>query len=203
MNQILKEKIDLGRPAHIYATVVQDKKIGLVRIGSYDEIRHRYNQMACLIGAKAMRALSGSTRITAMGKPWGSWSDFYNSSAAPFSEAMVWSTACQPPSDLGDALGHNAFADRWPYGIADLPGMKHMCKSMAEIGNVFYGYDWNSSATTGRSFDASTVKRAQEALTELHRDGRTAYQEEDLLQFMALISSARALHLFHKVQSTY
>lgn len=203
MTPHLKEKIEFGRPAHIYATVVQDKKICLVRVGSYDEIRHRYNQMACLIGAKAMRALSGSTRMTAMGKPLGSWSDFYNSSAAPFSEAMVWDTACQPPSDLGDALGHHAFADRWPYGIADLPGMKNMCKSMGEIGNVFYGYAWQSSASTGRSFDASTVKRAKEALSELHRDGRTAYQEDELMQFMDLITSARALHLFHKVQSTF
>lgn len=200
MNQYLKEKIDLGHPAHIYATMVQDKKICLVRIGSYDEIRHRYNQLACLIGAKAMRALSSSTRASY--KPLGSWVYYYDNSFS-FTEAMAWDTACQPRSELGDRIGYLAYKDHWPYGIADLPGMKNMGKSMSEIGNIFYGYDWQSSASTGRSFDASTVKRAKEALTELHRDGRTAYQEDELLQFMELITSARALHLFHKVQSTF
>lgn len=197
MNKLITEKLERYQSAHIYATYVNDEKISLVRLGSYDEFRHRYNQMVGLIGAKGMRALKGATPGSTY-MPRGSWSDYYNPNFS-FEESLVREAVCQPPSELGDKLGLQGYSEHWPLGLANMAGMKNAIKSMGEVGNVFYSHGWRTHSSLSRSMDLSAVKRAEEGLAELHREGRTAYQEEQLLEFMKLMTTARELHLYHSV----
>lgn len=200
MNQNLQKKINLGHTGHIYATHIESGQINLVRVGSYNEVRHRYNQMSCLIGAKAMRTLSRTPGHSRSAPP-GSWFDHYDPTYGDFTDAMVLSAACQPPNELSDRVGYLAWGTHWPLGLSSLSGMKNMERSMSEVGNVFYGYQWHPTVAAGGSAETSAVKRVKEALDELKREGREVYQEAELLQFMKLLTTAKSIHFFHTVPS--
>lgn len=201
MNEYLVKKISAAQPASVYATVVKDGLIELKRIGSHEDVRFWYNQMACLIGATAMRTLQAaySAPFHSKGAMPGLWTDRFASNVIIESPETLVDAACQAPSDFTDAIGYLAWHDDWPHGTLTISGMKNMSKSMCELGNIVYGYDFKASVGVGGSAETSAVKRVTGSLKDLNRRGITAYKQDELCAFLDLLLTARFLHIFHQV----
>lgn len=201
MNEYLVKKINSGLRGQIYATRLRDDKICLERVGNHEDVRFWYNQMACLIGGNAMRTLQVShpKPLRSGGVLPGTWTDRFSDGKELLTPELLIEAACQPPSDFADRVGYLAWHDDWPYYITGVSGMQNMCKSMCEVGNIIYGFDYKASVSVGGSTETSAVKRVKEALKEAKRAGITVYQEEKLLQFLDTLLTARFLHFYHEV----
>lgn len=201
MNEYLVKKINAGLRGQIYVTRLRDEKICLERVGSHEEVRFWYNQMACLIGGMAMRTLQASypKPLRPGGVLPGTWTDSVGEEKSAFTAELLTEAACQPPSDLADRIGYLAWHNDWPYGITNLSGMQNMCKSMSEVGSIIYGFYYRSSVSVGGSTDTSAVKRVKEALKAAKKAGKEVYREERLLQFLDTLLEARFLHFYHEV----
>lgn len=202
MNAHLVEKLKRAIGGRIFATVYEGGRLQMVCLGDQEEVRHRYNQLACLIGATAMQTLqacfasSGHSRSA----PPGSWFDHFNGNAAVGTPESLFELAAQGPSAGAEKMGFLAAHKHWPQGMEEnLSGAKAMVKGMAELGHVFYFFELRPMVQVGMSNETSTVRRAQEAIKAAKRAGYFPYQEDDLLKFMKTLMSARCLHFLHEV----
>ena len=201
MNEYLVKKINSGLRGQIYATRLRDEKICLERVGRHEEVRFWYNQMACLIGGSAMRLLKASypTPLRSGGVLPGTWTNRFSDGKEALNDEQLLEAACQAPSEFSDMVGYLAWHDDWPYAISNVSGMQNMCKSMSEVGNIVYGFDYKATVQVGGSTETSAVKRVKEALKELKKSGRTVYQEDRLLAFLETLLNSRFLHFYHEV----
>lgn len=201
MNEYLVKKIQSGFSGSIFATKHCDGKIRLVRVGTHEEVRFWYNQMACLIGGAAMRTLKASypAPFRSGGVLPGTWTNRFSDGKEALNEEQLLEAACQAPSEFSDMVGYLAWYDDWPYGITQVSGMQKMCKSMSEVGNIVYGFDYKASVPVGGSMETSAVKRVKEALKGLKKEGRVVFQEDRLQAFLDTLLTARFLHFYHEV----
>lgn len=201
MHQILRDKINQCESGSIYATVVAGESVTLVRLGSYSEVRHRFNQVVCLLGAlvKLNLAASPTAALHSRSAPLGTW--ILRLEGGPTGDAdQLFQLASRGPSAEADCVGYQAFNGDWPVGmLAHLSGFKAMAKSLTEISNVFYGSRFKPAAQIGQSQDVSAVKRAKEALVWAKRRGHCVYEEAELAKFLNTLTTARFLHFFHQV----
>lgn len=202
MNKYLVEKIENGRTGRMYASVFEEGRIRLVCLGSYEEVRHRYNQMACLIGGTAMQTLQAcAARGHSRSAPLGSWFDrLSEGNPAVGTPQNLFELASQGPADRSDCVGYLAFHDDWPIGTTTaVSGTKSMSKSMGEIGRVVFDYLNYPVVRVGSAAETSAVKRALEGIKAAKLAGFPPYQEEKLLHFMDTLRTARGLHFLHEV----
>lgn len=202
MNTHLVEKLKRAIGGRIFATVYDGGRLQMVCLGDQEEVRHRYNQMACLIGGTAMQTLqacfasAGHTRSA----PPGSWFDHHNGNVPVGTPESLFELASQGPSECAENMGFLVANKHWPQGMEEnLSGAKAMVKGMSELGNVFYFFELKPMVQVGMSNDTSTVRRAQEGIKAAKRAGYVPYKEDDLLQFMKTLMSARCLHFLHEV----
>lgn len=201
MDKHLVEKINLGRNSRIYASFNKDGNISLVCIGTYEEVRHRFNQIACLIGGEVMLKLLACApgSLHSRSAPPGTWTDRFSGMSVG-SPDELFSLATTSPSERADTVGYLTWHDDWPRGITQLVnGYKAMTKSMAEISTVFYAYEYKATATVGGSAEVSMARRFKDALVIAKRKGYAPYEEEALLKFVDTLVTARFLHIFHQV----
>jgi hypothetical protein len=202
MNKYLVEKIAQGRSGHMYASVYSEGRIRLVCLGSYEAVRHRYNQMACLIAGTAMQTLqackaTGHSRSA----PLGSWFDHLtDGNPAVGTPNTLFELASLGPDDRADCIGYLAFHGDWPVGTTTaVSGTAAMAKSLGEIGRVVFDFANYPMVRLGGAAEVSAVKRAQEGIKASKRAGYPPYQEENLLKFMETLRTARGLHFLHEV----
>lgn len=201
MHQPLVDKINKCESGAVFATVNNAGHISLVRLGSYSEVRHRFNQMTCLIGGAILANLSALSPAASHSRaaPAGTWILRWDGNPVGTADDM-FQLAGSPPSDAGDMVGYQAFHGDWPVGtLQHLSGYKAMISSMSEVSNVFYGNEYKPAAQIGQSQDVSAVKRAKEAIAIAKRKGHTIYEEAALVQFLDTLTTARFLHFFHQV----
>jgi len=203
MHQSLLGKMNRCANGRVFASVVEDGKVALVCLGTYPEVRHRYNQMVCLLGGALVQALSTmpSTSVHSRSAPPGAW--FSRTEGLPLGDAdQLFTLAAMPPSEAADTIGYQSFFGDWPVGATTLlSGYKSMVKSLSEVSNVFYGNDYKSTAQIGCSADVSAVKRAMEALAQAKRKGYAIYEEEALRKFLKTLETGRFIHFFHEVHT--
>lgn len=201
MNEVLARKIATAMSGHVYATQCNNDQVKLVRIGTYEEIRQRYNQMVCLIAANAMRAIAASSSMPAHSTAAapGSWFDRFGGNQPVGSFETLFGMAACPPTVHCNSIGYLAWHGDWPVGTSKLSGMRNMIESMSKIGDIIYGVSFRASVPTGETAEVSVYKRLQEAVVASKRLGHTPYEEEKLLQFAATLSTAPALHFFHEI----
>ncbi|KVP75101.1 hypothetical protein [Burkholderia ubonensis] len=202
MNKHLVEKIENGIGGRIFASVNNGGRLKLVCIGGYEEVRHLYNQMVCLIAGTAMQTLQAcfATAGHSRAAPTGSWFDHLNGNAEVGTPNTLFHLASQGPSEHADNVGFLAFHDSWPQGMTSLlAGTKAMAKSMDTLGRVFYDYGNYPMVQVGGAAEVSAVKRVQEGINTAKRAGYVPYKEDDLLKFMETLKSARCLHFLHEV----
>ncbi|KVP39933.1 hypothetical protein [Burkholderia ubonensis] len=202
MNEHLVKKLKYAVGGRIFASVNNNGRLQLMCLGTHEEVRHRYNQMACLIGGTAMQTLQ--TCFTKAGHstsaPSGSWFDHLNGNVSVGTPDSLFELATQGPSERADNVGYLTAHNSWPVGMTSLlAGTKAMVKSMGDVGNVFYFFDHTPTAQVGLSQDVSAVKRAQEGLKTAKRAGYAPYKEDELMKFLETLTSARFLHFFHEV----
>jgi hypothetical protein len=202
MNKYLVESIEHGRAGHLYASVYNQGRVSLVCLGSYEAVRHRYNQLACLIAGTAMQTLlackaTGHTRSA----PLGSWFDrLTDGNPAVGTPNTLFELASLGPDDRADCVGYLAFHADWPVGTTTaVSGTASMAKSLGEIGRVVFDFVNYPMVRLGSAAEVSAVKRAQEGIKASKRAGHTPYQEEHLLNFMETLRTARGLHFLHEV----
>jgi hypothetical protein len=201
MNQHLADKIQNGRDGSIYASVCKDGRIRLVRLGSYEEVRHRYNQMACLVAGTAMQTLQALKGVGhSRSAPPGAWFDrFTDGNPEVGTPNTLFELASNSPCDRADSVGYLAFNDSWPQNIAELSGMQGMVKSMGEFGRVFYDYLHYPLVPVGSAAEVTAVKRTQDGIKASRRAGYAPFEEDTLLMFLDTLRSARALHFLHEI----
>jgi hypothetical protein len=202
MNKYLVEKIEQGRSGHMYASVFNQGRISLVCLGSYEAVRHRYNQMVCVIAGTAMQTLqacmaTGHSRSA----PLGSWFDHLtDGNPAVGTPNTLFELASLGPDDRADCIGYLAFHGHWPVGTTTaVSGTASMAKSLGEIGRVVFDFANYPMVRLGGAAEVSAVKRAQEGIKAAKRAGYMPYQEENLLKFMETLRTARGLHFLHEV----
>lgn len=200
MNEVLARKIGNAFYGNVYATQRDNERVKLVRLGTHEEIRQRYNQMVCLIAANAMRAIAASSSMMAHSTAAapGSWFDRFENQPIGSFETLFGMAACAPTVHW-NSIGYLAWHGDWPVGTSKLSGMKNMAESMAKIGDIIYGVTFRASVPTGEAAEVSVYKRLQEAVVASKRLGHTPYEEEKLLQFASTLSTAPALHFFHEI----
>lgn len=201
MHQPLRDKLNTCEPGSVYATVNTHEHIALVRLGSYAEVRYRFNQMVCLLGALVQVNLAAmpSASVHSRSAPLGTWILRWDGGPVGNSDALFHLVG-RGPSDEADCVGYQAFYGDWPVGmLTHLSGFKSMVKSLSEVSNVFYGPQFKPTAQIGQSQEVSAVKRAKEALVLARRRGYTIYEEAELLKFLDALTTARVLHFFHQV----
>jgi hypothetical protein len=201
MHQPLLDKINKCEAGGVFATVNNAGHIALVRLGSYSEVRHRFNQMACLIGGGilAKRASVSPSASHSRAAPAGTWIKRWEGSPVGTLDDM-FQLAGSPPCEASDCVGYQAFHGDWPVGtLQHLSGYKAMISSMSEVSNVFYGNEYKPAAQIGQSQDVSAVKRAKEAIAIAKRKGHSIYEEAELVKFLDTLTTARFLHFFHQV----
>ena len=201
MHQPLVDKINKCEGGAVFATVNNAGHIALVRLGSYSEVRHRFNQMTCLIGGAILAALSTvpASASHSRAAPAGTWIKRWMGGSVGTADD-IFQLAGSPPCDAGDEVGYQAFHGDWPVGtLENLSGYKSMIKSMSEVSNVFYGTDFKATAQIGLSPEVSAVKRAKEAIALAKSKGHSIYEETELVKFLDTLTTGRFLHFFHQV----
>jgi hypothetical protein len=204
MHTSLSERIHRGAGGRIYASVKRGAEVHLECLGTYDDVRHRFNQMACLIGAVLLQKLGthSSASVHSRSAAPGTWVDRFEGRPVGTPEDL-YSLAAMPPSEAADSVGYLASHSDWPVGTTSLlSGYKSMAKSMCEMSNVFFAFENQPTAIVGCSPDVSAVKRVQEAISLAKKKGFVPYEEGALLKFMDTVSTARRLHFFHQVNPT-
>lgn len=198
----LERAIELGNGG----VICSQRKEGLSRVvfrveGRYEQARYWYNQMACLIGAvlvQTLQAMPSSMRHS-RSMPAGTWPGLPSHLTAG-GPATLFQLACCGPSDAADAVGFQAFHDRWPEGASALSGVKKMGISMAGIGNIFYGIQHMPSVQVGMQHDVSTRNQVNGALKVASLLGYTVHEEAVLRKFIATIDEAKILQFVHEIQ---
>lgn len=201
MSDVLSQKISNGASARIYASYNDGGQIRMACIGNYDEVRHRYNQMVCLIGGAVMERLLtfGASSVHSRAAAPGTWVGRWDSKPLG-TPGELFSMAASAPSDAADRVGFNTWHGDWPYGMDTLlSGFKSMTKCTSEVSGIFYGYDFKPTVQVGCSQDVSAAKRTREAIVRAKQIGYAIYQEDALLRFLDTLEKARFLHFFHQV----
>ena len=201
MHSHMEEKIKHGRGTKVYAMHDGGGLRRLVLVGDFDEVRHHFNQMACLAGGHAMAQLLAAAHApgAAAGLPTGAWTDRVSRNSIVLPSDCYDLAACGP-SDAADLLGAMARFKDWPDGIETLPGTKHLCTSMGEVGDLFYASRDTYLVRVGRAQERSAVKRVEEALKEVKRLGYSVANDASLLAFMKHYAEAKYLQTIHTVE---
>lgn len=207
MNANLRNKIELGAGGRIFVSLARDNQVSLVCLGEYDEVRHMYNQMACLIGGAAVQSLRGmpaapGTVMRSTTLPPHSWIDTFSGDAPVHSEHALFELASQGPSAGADKVGYLAFHNYWPQDMWRLPGVPHMRKCLSEsLGRVFYDFLNYPAVRVGGTAETSVMRRVKEGIVAAKRLGYVPYNEPALMQFMETLVAARFLQFIHEVVS--
>jgi hypothetical protein len=201
MHNHVAEKVKHGKGARVFAMMEEGGLRRLVCLGDFDAMRHHFNQMACLAGGVAMQQLLEIAYGPGApsGAPLGAWTDRVSRSQIVL-PADCFALAASGPSDPADLLGAMAWYKDWPAGTETLPGTKHLCTSMGEVGGLFYASRDTFIVRTGRAQERSAVKRVEEALLVVKRMGYTVSGEAGLLKFMKHYAEAKYLQVLHTVE---
>lgn len=200
MNAYLTNTLAKAQGGRVFATFSEAGRLQMVCLGEHEDVRHRYNQMACLIAATAMQTLLATRGVThSTAAPAGSWFDHLDGNRPVGTPTELFELASQGPSARADAVGYLASRSDWPQAMMTLSGVKNMCKSMVEVGTVLYYFEAKPSAQVGQSHDVSAIARAKEGIKAAKRAGYTPYNEEVLMQFLQTLDRAKALHFLHEV----
>lgn len=202
MENHMEEKMTYGRGARVFALLDEGGIRRLVCLGDFDEVRHHFNQMACLAGGHAMAQLLAAAYAPGapVGLPTGAWT-YRTTGQTIVLPSDCYALASYGPSNAGDILGAMARFNDWPNGIETLRGTKHLCTSMSEIGDLFYQTRDTYMVRAGRAQERSAVKRVEEALMVVKTMGYTVTGQEGLLNFMKHYAEAKYLQLIHKVDT--
>jgi len=201
MHNHVEEKIKHGRGARVYAMLDEGGVRRLVGIGDFDAMRYHFNQMACLAGGHAMeQLLAASFAPAATGGPArGAWTDRVSRKQIVL-PADCYELAAYGPCDAADLIGAMAYFKDWPDGTESLPGTKHLCTSMSEVGGLFYASRDTFIVRAGRAQERSAVKRVEEALDAVKCKGYTITGEDSLRLFMKRYAEAKYLQVIHAVE---
>jgi len=193
MNQHLVDAINEGYDGQIYASSITGGRVTLERIGFHQEVRHMFNQIACLLAANAM--------LMRIHKGYSSeeWRDSYGDGQPVGTAEELFAMATEPPSDRMDAIGFLVSHSVWPSGTDRLSGMSMPIKAIAEMSSVLYSFKFWPSATVGCSAHRSLAKRVNESIAVAKKLGYSPYDEDALIKFSDKLVSAKALHFFHDV----
>lgn len=202
MHQPLRDKIASYSNGRVYASVFKDGIVSLICLGSYEDVRHRYNQMVCLLGGAIqlkLATVSPSASHSRSAAP-GSWFARFDGTELGGPQEL-FATAAMQSSDFADIVGYQTFFGDLPVGtLMHLTGYKSVAKSLSEVSNVFYGSENKPTAQVGCSADVSAAKRTRESIVVAKRHGHTIFEEQALLHFLHMLETARFLHFFHQVQ---
>jgi hypothetical protein len=198
----MDEKIKHGRGTKVYAMRDDGGVRRLVLVGDFDAVRYHFNQMAALAGGQAMAQLLAAAHAPGApaGLPTGAWTNRVSGNSVGL-PADCYELAAYGPCDAADILGAMARFKDWPDGIETLPGTKHLCTSMSEVGDLFYASRDTYLVRVGRAQERSTVKRVEEAIKEVQRKGYSVSDEESLRAFMKHYAEAKYLQAIHTVET--
>ena len=198
----VERAIELGNGG----VICSQRNEGLSRVvfrveGRYEQARYWYNQIACLIGAVLVQTLEAmpSSMRHSLSIPAGTWPGLPPHLTAGGHETL-FQLACGGPSAAADAVGVQAYLNRWPEGACALSGVKKMGISMAGIGNIFYGIQHKPSVQVGQQHDVSTRNQVNDALKVALSRGYTVHEEAELRKFIATIDEAKILQFVHEIQ---
>lgn len=214
MNPVIAEKVKYGQGSRVFAVLDDVDHLRMVCLGEFNEVRYRFDQMACLAGALLMSQLQTAAGIGAMqvaqlqadadlGKvpsplPSGTWIDRATLKAI-MAPSVLYALAAAGPSDGADTIGAMVRMNMWPEGTESVKGTKHLCTSMSEIGDLFFKSKDHPVVRAGRAQERSAVKRVEEAIADAKRHGFSVADEAGLLKFMDRYSRAKYLQLVHTV----
>jgi len=204
MNKNLLDMLRLGAGGYVAASLVTAGRVKLVRIGAYDEVRHRYNQIACLVGATAVQKLStfppaGGQGLSTTSEPPHYWLDSLSGDAPVDSAGALFQLAAQGPSQDADKVGYLAFHDQWPQDMWRLPGMPPMRKSLSQaLGRVFYDFTNYPAVRIATPAETTVIRRAREGIEQAKQLGFGVYDEPGLEAFLRTLVTARALQFIHE-----
>jgi hypothetical protein len=179
----------------IFASINKAGEISLISLGTFPEVRHRFNQVVCLVGAfiqLKLRERAAPPMHSRSAAP-GTWTN--RCDGAPVGDVeQLLQLASAGPSEASDRVGYQAVSSGdWPVGATTiLSGFKLSS-------DVFYGSDYKPSSQIGQSHDLSACKRAKEALAIAKLRGNTIYEEQKLVEFLDTLATGRFLHFFHQV----
>ena len=187
----------------VFASINKSGEISLISLGTFPEVRHRFNQVVCLVGALIqlkLRECAAPPMHSRSAVP-GTWTNRWDGAPVGDVEQLL-QLASAGPSEASDRVGHQAVSSGdWPVGTTTiLSGFKLSLKALSEVSDVFYGSDYKPSSQIGQSHDLSACKRAKEALAIAKRRGNTIYEEQKLVEFLDTLETGRFLHFFHHVQ---
>ena len=214
MHPTIADKVKYGQGSRVFAVLDDADHLRMVCLGEFNEVRYRFNQMACLAGAMLMTQLQDAAGISSLmsatlqgeadaGRapcvpPAGAWTDRLTRRSI-LSPAKVFALAAAGPSDAADTIGAMARLNDWPQGTEWLKGTKHLCTSMSEIGDLFFSSKDHPVVRAGRAQERSAVKRVEDALDYAKRSGFGIIDEAGLRQFMDRYARAKHLQLIHTV----
>lgn len=187
----IKETIEAGQSAIILATTYRHPKLVLKKIGTYGQVRHMYNQAACLLGALAMVKI---TRSRGKSPEWNLPSANHTLRDLP----EIFELICRDePCTLADTIGSAIRYHQWPQDAASLPGMRNAFKALMELGTVLHGYQFLPSITVGGASWLSLKKRVLDAIAVAHDYGFYPFEETKLIEFLEQLYEAKTLQVCH------
>jgi hypothetical protein len=214
MHPTIADKVKYGQGSRVFAVLDDADRLRMVCLGEFNEVRYRFNQMACLAGAMLMTQLQDAAGISSLASatlqaeadagrapcipPAGAWTDRLTLRSI-LSPAKVFALAGAAPSDAADTIGAMVRLNDWPQGTEALKGTKHLCTSMSEIGDLFFGSKDHPVVRAGRAQERSAVRRVEDALDYAKRSGFGITDETGLRQFMDRYAGAKHLQLIHTV----
>ena len=214
MHPTIADKVKYGQGARVFAVLEEADHLRMECLGDFNEVRYRFNQMACLAGAALMSQLQDAAGLGAMDVERlqaaadaghatstpvaGTWTDRLMSKRI-ISPARLYVLAATGPSDEADTIGAMVRLNDWPQGTESLKGVKHLCTSMQEIGDLFFSSKDHPMVRAGRAQERSAVKRVEEAIVQASHSGFYVVDKAGLLHFMDRYARARHLQLIHTV----
>lgn len=200
MNEILARKIAEAHGGSVFVTKKDQHRISLVRMGTYEEVRQRFNQMVCLIAAYAMHQLvtGGSTASHSKSAPLGSWTDRFTGKPIGDYEALFQQAAALPTL-YWDTIGFQAFYGDFPLGLSKLPRMARAGETLTKLANVFYGMQCRAVEQIGLTEYVSVNKRLEEAIALAKKLGYAPFEEAKLVQFGKSLSNDAFIQFAHEI----
>lgn len=187
----IKETIEAGQDGVMLTTAYRDNKLVLKKIGTYGQVRHMYNQAACLLGALAMVKI---TRSRGKSPEWNLPSANHTLRDLP----EIFELICRDePCTLADTIGSAIRYHQWPQDAASLPGMRNAFKALMALGTVLHSYQCLPSITVGGAAWLSLKKRVLDAIAVAHYYGFCPFKENELIEFLEHLYEAKTIQFCH------
>jgi hypothetical protein len=203
----LSKTVARGAGGRLYAAISKDDRVRLVCLGAHEEMRYRFNQIACLVGGVAVQKLltypPAPGLVSSAGTPPpGQWEDKLFGVAPVSTPESLFELAARGPNSDSDRVGCLAFSGYWPHDMWRLPGVQPMTKCISEsLGRVFYDCLQYPTVRVGTAAEHTVARRTKEAIAAATRAGFTPYDEPGLRQFLEVLTTARFLQFFHEVNA--